>query len=958
MKKTIILASLIALGVLSPLTSCVEKENDDDDAVSSSEVTSVELKGLNSYYYPYDTIEWENVYLSVSFSNRSNPISLTKGEFDVNIPTSDDTEFILYTSGLYASSNNDSLIPEGSYDISYYFVYEGEEYNDYLTSISITNYPSSIYKVVYFSEPEFVTTYKDNVNNRVDSEDSTSEDSFYLGSEYTVGDDNPFLFKPSLHLLNSSNQVIDPDSYSVNVSLYLEDSDSSRVDVINDEEYVSYSDFNFQFTEKAIGHSFTISMSLIDFTVDISSNPIEPITFSFNVEDGYNAYTGLDLDMINAAPEDVEYYWVDQNKRNWYETYDTMISEQSILFDPDYKYTHTPYDPTINPSGGITDYPSYCPFPYVDVWNNFFTERGIEASYINGIYMHGDIKLSMDDFPDEYKISKEEAEYTYCYDYTRTDIYQRESMNYEEMIGSLRDKTILFNHFMEDDFTFNGNLFTLDCSDIRWCRTYATGEISSTPYYFAEDEDNNNQGGCFLFAFSGKFVSYNYPELYRTESDEEGETAYLLNLNAKGNLDLEGKGANFPRPETESEDSTNSRRAGTIMFCSSSGTHTVVDNVIAKEFLIGFYARHANEKYTCLEINHTKLYDTYAAGCYSYNGGITKISNSELKRFGAPALMAVSNKRYFPMTAATNDTSAYLKDGFGVCTYELDNVNIDNTLQGDEYFFTSYGITSLVPFIMEFDSFLSGGDIDWVKDILNQFDFDSLISNLELGDLLSSFGISDDDVAGYITNLINNGTYSPTSYGKTYLTEYTGTSGTSETALNALYTGMDEYITSSNSSVMTTDLYLDYQSSSGNGGFTIDYRNEEQSTDNLAYVIEQFYENEMLSLDGFLPLFVTNTGKIFTVGLDATIPLIGSGAGTIKSYLYDVKDALDDDTDPDKSMLGVNVNFLVDIPVYGGGHNLNETEGGLTSEDTELLLYYRYEGMAIAVVLELYPSAL
>ncbi len=946
MKKTILLAALIAVGALSPLTSCIEEEK--DDGASSSVVSSVELKGLSAYYYPYDTISWESAYLSVSLSNKKDAISLTKGEFDVEAPTSEDTEFILYTSGLYALSNSESLIPEGSYDISYYFVYEEEKYSGYLTSIAITNYPASIYDVVFFSEPDFVITYKDNVTNRVDSEEKTSEDSFYEASEYTVGDDNPFLFKPDLQLLDKSNlNVSNPDSYAVTVHLYLEDENGEQVDVIGDSDYVSYNNFSFQFTENAIGHTFTISMSLVDFTLDISNNPIEPITFTFNVEDGYNAYTGLDLDMINAAPDGTEYYWV--NRSNRFTTYDTMISEQSILYDPDYKYTHSSYDPNAHAGGTggtpVAGYPCYCPFPYVEVWNNFFTEREIDAKYINGIYMHGDIKLSMDDFPDEYKISEDEAEYTCCYQ--GFEVKERESTNYPEMIGSLRDKTILFNHFVEDDFTFNGNLFTLDCSDIRWCRTYATGDISGTPTYYGEDEDNEYQGGCFLFCFSGKYVDYRYPDSYRQESDEEGETAYLTNLSAKGNLDLGGTGINFPRPETETEASTNSRRAGSIMFCSSSATHTVVDNVIAKEFLIGYYPRHANEKYTCLEINHAKLYDTYAAGCYSYNGGITKISNSELKRFGAPALMAVSNKRYY-----SDNEDEYLQDGFGASTYILDNVNIDNTLQGDEYFFTSYGITKLVPFIMEFDSFFNGGDITWVKELLGQFDFDSLLDGLGLDDILGNFNISSEDVSSYITNLINNGTYSSNNYDKTFLTEYTGTSGESETALNALYTGMDEHIVSYQE---TTDLYLSYQSSSG-GDFTIDYRNKTESTDNLAYVIEEFYSHEMLSLDGFLPLFVTNTGKIFTVGLDATIPLIGSGAGTIKSYLYDVKDALDDETDTEKSMLGVNVNFLVDIPVYGGGHDLNETEGGLTSEDTELLLYYRYEGMSIAVILSLYDT--
>ncbi|MCD8204852.1 MAG: hypothetical protein LUC16_03410, partial [Coprobacillus sp.] len=313
----------------------------------------------------------------------------------------------------------------------------------------------------------------------------------------------------------------------------------------------------------------------------------------------------------------------------------------------------------------------------------------------------------------------------------------------------------------------------------------------------------------------------------------------------------------------------------------------------------------------------------------SFYGGITRISNSVFKRFGAPAMMAVSG------------SAESYHEGFEMSAFILDNVIIENTLKGDEYFFDSYGISQIVPFIEEFDSFFSGGDISWVKDILTQFDLSSL-----LGDLASSFDIS---------GIINSATYSSSDYGRTFITSYTGTSGEENKALNVLYSGMDRNITGDSAS---TELYLDYQSNGGD--FLIDYRYPEKEG-NLAPIIEEFYEHEMLSLGGYLPLFVTNTGKIFTVGLNASVSL--SGTGTITSYLYDVKDALNDESDTDKSMVGINVTMSIlgntsTIYSYGGGHDLNDTEGGLTEEDTDLMLYYRYGKMCIAIVLELYPSAL
>ncbi|MCD8204707.1 MAG: hypothetical protein LUC16_02650, partial [Coprobacillus sp.] len=304
MKKTIILAAIMAVGSLS---SCILSEDDETPSESAlSPISSVSVNGLNVFYLPSDTIEWDNISLTLTLNDEgASELTLTKGEFDVESPTNDETEFILNTSGLYTNSINENLIPEGDYDISYYFVYEEEEYSGDLFSVAITEYPSSLYDVIYFLEPEFVTTYKDNVTNRVNSSDS-AEDSFYEECEYTVGDDNPFIFKPTLLLFNRGLELVEPDSFAVDVALYLEIEDESdtRVDVIDDSEYVSYSNFSFQFTEEAIGHTFTVEMSPKYFTHDLSNNPLEPVTFTFNVEDGYNAYTGLDLDMINVAPSE------------------------------------------------------------------------------------------------------------------------------------------------------------------------------------------------------------------------------------------------------------------------------------------------------------------------------------------------------------------------------------------------------------------------------------------------------------------------------------------------------------------------------------------------------------------------------------------------------------------------------------------------------------------------------
>ncbi len=883
MKKTIILAVILVVG---SLTACVTPEDDDIDGEDeSSAISSVSVNGLNTFYLPTDVIDWDSISLTLTLNDKkSSEVTLTKGEFDVDKPTSEETEFILNTSGLYTYNKNETIIPEADYPISYYFVYEEVEYSGDLSSVAVTEYPSTLYEVYYFLEPEFVTTYKANLG-RVDDSDEASEDAYYEACDYTVGDDNPFKFKPLLRLFDKNLNVVDPDNYAVDVALYLEPDDENgrAVDVISDSEYVSYSNFEFQFTEKAVGHTFTIEMNLEYFTRDISNNPIGAITFTFNVEDGYNAYSGLDLDMINAAPSELIEGWT-YNYGS--QTYQNQYSGHSIYYDP---------------NGAISSSSTgYIRFPYVYVWDEFFTNvhPEMDAHYVKGIYMHNNISISMDDFPDCYKISEEEAKDT------ESGSTQHEDLSNTMVVGSLRDEVYLYNHFMADDFTFNGNLFTLDCSNIMWTRSYVTGNGSNSLTFFTDEQENAAQGNARVFCFNGRNVTYNSD--YRTESDEDGETAYLLNLNAKGNLDLEGTGANFNRFENKEENFINSCRAGSIMFCISESTHTVVNNVICKEYLIGLYASHANENYTCLEINHSKVFDCYAAGVYSYFGGITTISNSTLKRFGAPATMAISGSGYH--------------EGFYMSAFKLDNVIIENTLQGDEYFFVSFNISWVANLIKEFDAFFNGGDVSWVSEYL--------------GDYSSYLG---DDV-----------TYSSTDYEKTILTSYTGKSIEESQALNVLYAGTDRYIGTESGS---TQLYLDYQSSSG-GDFLIDYR-DPTSEGNLASVIEQFYEYSGISLGGALPLFITNTGKIFTVGIEIYAKLSYSDgklsySTTVNSYLYDVADALASDSPESEKM--------IDVSVTGLGNGPHKIER-LTEDDTDLMIYYREGNMAIAVVVSLYDTA-
>ncbi|MCD8203975.1 MAG: hypothetical protein LUB56_02495 [Coprobacillus sp.] len=891
MKKTIILAVILAVSCLS---ACELGDVDDDDKneEGSGEVSSVTLNGLNSFYMPTDIIEWDNVYLTVTLLGKST-LTLTKGEFDVESPTSDETEFILNTSGLYTNSINENLIPEGDYAISYYFVYNEVEYSGDLFSVAITEYPSTLYSVYYFLDPDFVTTYKANLD-RVDDSEDASEDAYYEACEYTVGDDNPFLFKPILALMDHSFTLSIPDSYAVDVSLYLEPDDESdtRANVIDDSEYVSYSNFSFQFTEKAVGHTFTIEMTLRYFSQDINGIPLTPVTFTFNVEDGYNAYKGLDLGRMNIHSEGL---YVDDYTYEYHNGAGAHAGDHKVFWDEE-------NEERVN-------------LEYHDLWADFYESIGVsDATYIKGIYMHNDIKLSMDDFPSEYKISESEAA---TFGYSGDEL----------LIGSLRDETFIYNHLMEDDFTFNGNLFTLDCTDIRWSRTRADG---SNYKYFGQNEESTEQGNSRLFTFDGS----------RRRESKEGVTASIKNLNAVGNLDLEETGDNFPIPEGEAELTTSSLRSGSIWFVDSVGTHTEVDNVIAKEFLLGFYAEKTKSGYLCLEIDHTKLFDCYSAGLFTWCSAENVVRNSTLKRFGAPVVMAMSAIDYTKYGGEETPYIGYLT-GFQMSGFTLEeSVIIDNYLQGDEYFFQSYGLLEVIPFIKGIDGVFHNGNINSLLDIVLQ----SLLGDLG-GSLSSLFSVTITD------------------YKKTFIVEGEDSGGETTESFNLLYAGMDRNVFG-----YTTDLYLDFGYAGSNIHIDSDYDKDdpdEANTNNLAYVIDQFYANTDLSLGGFMPLFITNTGKVFTIGLI----LGGNLTPTLSVYLYDVVAALDDVNDENPSSCSGTYKLITTTVYDFGDHVVHKLEDsydgtGLSEEDTELMLYYDAgslmgsgnQNLRIAVGVELFDA--
>lgn len=574
---------LVMLSVLMLLLSVVLFACNKKD---EKEVSSVTLEGLKDAYYITEEVDLSSVKLNVVYDDESTD-TFDKFEVDLaeNEQPKEGTEFILYTNGLISAGG----LREGEYQISCLIVGESEPRT--LKTVEVNEDMSLVYNLGEFSKPQFVQDYEDNLSvseasgDVIDAEGYEETAFMSTGDVYAIGDDNEFIFKPKFNLISKATGTPVSADIAVNVSLKDEETDEvvgSEIYSFNEETY------GFSFTGSAIGKTFTLTMTPTDW--DLTELEMNPIEFTFSVNDGYNVYDALDLGRINLFNDTAER--LQAIKANGYlgGTYSTSV-RNIFFFGAD---AQTPYS-NLN---------------YYDLWEEFLTEKGEEnLEEINGVYLHGNISVQMEDLPEEYFISQEELD------------YQGKDTDYA--LNSIRDFAFLYNHYLVDsEFVFNGNLFAVDFSDLKVGCSYAN--ISGTFYIYDSETDvtgeNGDVGHSAAFAFVG---NENYP------------TATLKNVDVMGNMRC------MPGSENDEADLDASAAAGALIMVKSLGGVTKVDNVIAKEFLIAFYM-DGEEGLKTMEITDSKAFDCFNSAVFSWVSNNNTISNSHFERFGGPVIFLIS----------------------------------------------------------------------------------------------------------------------------------------------------------------------------------------------------------------------------------------------------------------------------------------------------------------------------
>ncbi|MCD8200565.1 MAG: hypothetical protein LUD47_00640, partial [Clostridia bacterium] len=667
-------------GLLSACTS--DKKNDGD---GEKRITSVSTTGFDHFYTPGSEIDIDSLSVVVTYSDSTSKTLTEKlidpeedeGELEVYSVEDDDTsytdaeegetpedygedteeeetgsddetpaeksifdggaEFALYTDGLYACLSS-GRAAEGEYAFSCLLA---EDMNTYDLGTVYIGEDITHFDVTLYEDPDFITEYEANLERCGDKED----DNEYVKEteEYCVGDDNGFVFVPKLTLSDPHNKKLsfDQSVFDVDVSVYYEDEETGETVELNLEDnlYVEYADFSFDFTDVALGKLFTIEMELSDFDRDFAGLPLSPVTMTVRVCDGYNVYDALDLGHMNLVDSDPGY-----------DNYVDQLSKPVFWDNGSYVQIHT-----------------------FDVWKDFLKGKGEPEDSLkatNGIFLHRDIDITSDDIPEDFFVGEEEAE--------------RNGVAYDDMIGCVRDSVYLYTHYMTDDFTLNGNLFTIDCSTLKYG---LTSRKSSGLKYYPEGDTAVATSNSALFEFCGR------KDNSKDWTKVDDSTRCLATME---NVEIVG---NMSNPNYKVSGKENGMAAGSLMMVESASSRLKTDNLICREFVMAIYTNNSNTRYTASEIDNTKVFDCYNCGLYVYISANNYVKNSVFKRIGGPIVMCTSKTK---MDNEHDDNYGYFFEAG--CEFDEDTI-LENYIAGDEAWFVSMDVTFIPVLLAWFDEF-------------------------------------------------------------------------------------------------------------------------------------------------------------------------------------------------------------------------------------------------------------
>ncbi len=559
MKKTlaILLAVLLSLSVVA-LVACSDKK-----------ITKIAVDGLPDEVELNDTEFYKNITITVTYDDDTTDTFAYNSEGVTLEGTDTSTKGAKILKVLYGG-----LSAEKTYTVVYAVINE---------NITITNVANT----------EGYLDYSKNIQ-----EQTNAEETFYDTERgYSVGTANGYWCLPEITFIDDDGNDGTLDNPITNFTL-------SENDVVLEDvtPFVSAEDNIYYFTEAAIGHTFTLTITLSDEYNLLTDKTNKTITQEITIVDGYNVHDVLDLSVLDNL-----------NNNSW----------------ADIKTAVRP-------------------------WNNGKTLA--EFKDVNQVIIHNNITVKKDNLPSNYFWQKGETangESGKSYDSIKNLI--PENFSEDLLVGSIKETYLgeawengrhkaQRGLYVNNGIGINGNYLKL---------SYESGLV------VAED-------GTVTAPNGGIYVVYDYNQDEENRKDYPEVHTSFVSVRLDGSESYYSpvfENVYFVG-QTNKTDNTN-MPAG-LMMMGGIEVDTTIDNVIANQWFCNLEMDGigADRPSTTVNMKNCKFYDAFSQMVYSWYGRELNVINCELKRAGGPLfiMQCATDKETNPIATTLNiDSTANME---------------------------------------------------------------------------------------------------------------------------------------------------------------------------------------------------------------------------------------------------------------------------------------------------------
>ncbi len=699
-KISLIAASLMAI---VGLVGC-SKESPEEVSVSK-----MALSGIATAYKTGETIPWENVKVTVSYSDKTTTtFTGSQIEFDVTSEVQQATNVVVYTDGLHAQA----VPSEGTYNVEAALKTDLTKKFS-LGRIVVGKVTSDKYDLLSFEEPETIDAYRRHI-----AVSSDLEAGFFDTSELlTVGTLNTFKYEPKAAFRNKESKAVEVSpNYEKTFSLrQINGSERSNVEFATYAEKVSG---GVKFKEAAAGKSFELSCSPAEFDSTFSgTTPL--LKLDLKVERGLNIYSAKELGAMNLT--------------QW------TINDFSNPNDGEHYYSY--HYSTINDRGTYHNYWEYYDaskttghFKAMDttaLWRQFLVDSGTftaeeEVAYQDSpaFFLQDSIEINKEDIPHEFFIDGKEAQ-----------TVDTDGDGKYDCDGYLRDSVDVYTPIVVDqDVTINGNYFSLG-SKIGTCKNkrgdnealYYDDQFNLSPANGFEPGHSTlikfcGRHHCYRYEYeTGKFVWTQSEKEYfnRQEDTSNGHIGTIKNLDTNGFTSVDYIPEQKPgETETQYEQRCQNEAVlsmTALIFAKNSYCGADYYNNIVKQYQIGLFPDtmvEGTREHVGLHgegtihfntlIKNCKVFDCPNCGICNYHNRGTIVEHSVFNRYGGASLVNMGYK-----ASAEDQSNGYIIDTERAKTYFTSDCEIKNYIIGEETYFKSVGASSFFALLNVYEDFFN-----------------------------------------------------------------------------------------------------------------------------------------------------------------------------------------------------------------------------------------------------------